>query len=76
MNSLDAWFLCYQLGEVSAGPCFACADFLNFLEVASVQYYFYCTVYLVKVWMHGPSVISSARSVRRRALHVDRKSVV
>ena len=30
------------------------------------------TVYLVKIWMHGPSVISSesARSVQRHALHV------
>jgi hypothetical protein len=51
-------------------PCFACADFLNFLAGISLQYYWYCTVYFMNIWMHGPSVISSARSVWHRALRV------
>ena len=70
MNSLDAWFLCNQLGEVSAAPCFARPTFLIFLWLDHCNIISISTVYLVNIWMHGPSVISSVRSVRRRALRV------
>jgi hypothetical protein len=42
---LDAWSLCNQLGEISAAPCFAHADFLNCLAVGSLQYYYKYSVF-------------------------------
>jgi hypothetical protein len=48
----DAWSLCNELSEVIAALCFACADFLNFLAVGSLQYYQCFTVF--SEHLHGP----------------------